>query len=143
MSEQNAMSRRQFVAGASGLVLAGAAAGAEKTASNKASKLAINGGEKAVVVQPQPGTAGGLVETGHHVGSFRPMTHRRFPGTVAHLVAIAGEQYWPLVTGTAKDDDGAHLRRGAHRCGGANARSGPKGILQVSLEGDGGYKLNR
>lgn len=48
MSGKNAMSRRQFVAGASGLVLAGAAAGAEKTASDEASRLAVNGGEKAV-----------------------------------------------------------------------------------------------
>jgi dTDP-4-amino-4,6-dideoxygalactose transaminase len=49
MSGKNSMSRRQFVAGASGLVLAGAVGeAAEKTASNKGSKLAIHGGEKAV-----------------------------------------------------------------------------------------------
>ena len=48
MSGKNSMSRRRFVAGASSLVLAGTAAGAEKTASDEAPKLAIHGGEKAV-----------------------------------------------------------------------------------------------
>ena len=49
MRGTNSMSRRQFVAGASGLVLAGAVGeAAEKTASNSGSKLAIHGGEKAV-----------------------------------------------------------------------------------------------
>ncbi len=52
MSGKKSMSRRQFVAGASSLVLAGAAAGAEKTASKQADKLAINGGEKAVKSYP-------------------------------------------------------------------------------------------
>ena len=46
MSEKNSISRRHFVAGASGLVLAGAAKGASAKAT--ASKLAIDGGEKAV-----------------------------------------------------------------------------------------------
>jgi len=47
------MSRRQFVAGASGLVVAGAAAGAAgKTASDQSSKLAVHGGEKAVKSWP-------------------------------------------------------------------------------------------
>ncbi|NQU22334.1 MAG: DegT/DnrJ/EryC1/StrS family aminotransferase, partial [Candidatus Nealsonbacteria bacterium] len=60
MSGKNAMSRRQFVVGASSLSLAGATTGAaEKTASNKGSKLAIDGGEKAVkrlpVSQPRWG----------------------------------------------------------------------------------------
>ena len=50
MSGTNSMSRRRFVAGASSLVLAGAAAGAEKTAPDQASKLAINGGEKAIAM---------------------------------------------------------------------------------------------
>jgi hypothetical protein len=51
MSEKNSMSRRTFVSGTSSLVLAGAMgeAGA-KGASNQASKLAIDGGEKAVKV---------------------------------------------------------------------------------------------
>lgn len=49
MNEKNSLSRREFVAGASGLVLASAAAGAgEKPASSPASKLAIDGGEKTV-----------------------------------------------------------------------------------------------
>jgi len=48
MSDTNSMSRRRFVAGASSVVLAGTAVGAEKTASDQASKLAIDGGEKAV-----------------------------------------------------------------------------------------------
>ena len=49
MNKKNAMSRRQFVAGASGLVLAGAAAKADqKTATDKGTQLAIDGGEKAV-----------------------------------------------------------------------------------------------
>lgn len=49
MSEKNAMSRRQFVAGASGLVLAGAMAKAgEQPASKPASDLAVHGGPKAV-----------------------------------------------------------------------------------------------
>ena len=51
MSQKNAMSRRQFVAGASSLVLAGAAANSEaKTPTGEASKLAVDGGEKAVKV---------------------------------------------------------------------------------------------
>jgi len=49
MSEKNSMSRRRFVAGASGLVLAGAVGNAaEKTAFKSGSKLATDGGEKAV-----------------------------------------------------------------------------------------------
>ena len=44
MSEKNSLSRREFVAGASGLVLASAAAsGGEKAASDPASALAVNG----------------------------------------------------------------------------------------------------
>ena len=53
MSGTNPMSRRRFVAGASGLVLAGAVGEAgEKTVSNKGSKLALHGGEKAVKSYP-------------------------------------------------------------------------------------------
>lgn len=49
MSGTNSISRRQFVAGASGLVLAGAAVGAaEKTAPGQESALALDGGAKAV-----------------------------------------------------------------------------------------------
>jgi dTDP-4-amino-4,6-dideoxygalactose transaminase len=52
MSEKNSLSRRQFVAGASGMVLAGAAMGAaERTVSGQESQLAIDGGEKAVKVK--------------------------------------------------------------------------------------------
>lgn len=55
MSGTNSMSRRRFVAGASSLVLAGTASGAaEKTASNQASQLAVNGGPRAVKVSPVP-----------------------------------------------------------------------------------------
>ncbi len=54
MSEKQGLSRRRFVAGASGLVLAGTAArGAESSASEKASPLAIDGGEKAVRQSPE------------------------------------------------------------------------------------------
>jgi len=53
MSGTNSMSRRQFVAGASGLLLAGAVEGAgEKTASGDGSQLALHGGEKAVKSSP-------------------------------------------------------------------------------------------
>ncbi len=53
MSGKNPLSRRQFVAGASGLVFAGTVKGADKkTASKKGSKLAIDGGEKAVKSYP-------------------------------------------------------------------------------------------
>jgi dTDP-4-amino-4,6-dideoxygalactose transaminase len=63
MSGNNFMSRRQFVAGASGLVLAGAAAGAgEKTVSKKGSQLAIHGGEKAVKVTSTAGPRWGETE---------------------------------------------------------------------------------
>ncbi len=49
MTELNSVSRRQFVAGASSLLLAGTVQGAaEKTASKEGSALAIDGGEKAV-----------------------------------------------------------------------------------------------
>jgi dTDP-4-amino-4,6-dideoxygalactose transaminase len=49
MSGKKSMSRRQFVTGASSLLVAGAVAGAsEKSAPAKGSKLALHGGEKAV-----------------------------------------------------------------------------------------------
>ncbi len=49
MSEKNSMSRRRFVAGASGLVLAGTVKGGGQSASAaETSKLAIDGGPKAV-----------------------------------------------------------------------------------------------
>jgi len=63
MNGTNSMSRRQFVAGASGLVLAGAAAGAaEKAASGRGSELAIDGGEKAVKTSPASQPRWGEVE---------------------------------------------------------------------------------
>ncbi|MCR4413705.1 MAG: DegT/DnrJ/EryC1/StrS family aminotransferase [Thermoguttaceae bacterium] len=53
MSEHYPMSRRQFVAGASGALLAGAgAAAAEKKAGGQTSGLAIEGGPKAVTKTP-------------------------------------------------------------------------------------------
>ena len=52
MSEEKSMSRRQFVAGASTLVVAGAAVAADaKAIPNEGSKLAVHGGEKAVKVK--------------------------------------------------------------------------------------------
>jgi len=49
MRGKKSMSRRQFVAGASSVLLAGGAVGAsEKTASSPGSQLALHGGEKAV-----------------------------------------------------------------------------------------------
>jgi perosamine synthetase len=49
MSGTNSVSRRRFVAGASGMLLAGAAAGSgESTVSGQASQLAMHGGQKAV-----------------------------------------------------------------------------------------------
>ena len=63
MSEKEPMSRRQFVAGASGLVLAGAAVRADdKTKTGKASELAIEGGEKAVKESPASTPRWGEVE---------------------------------------------------------------------------------
>jgi perosamine synthetase len=56
MSGTNDMSRRQFAAGASGLVLAARVGkAAERTASNQGSTLAIDGGEKAVKAKPAAG----------------------------------------------------------------------------------------
>ncbi|MFV1966490.1 MAG: DegT/DnrJ/EryC1/StrS family aminotransferase [Pirellulaceae bacterium] len=53
MGEKNAMSRRRFVAGASGLVLASSVRGATATSvSERDSKLAVHGGEKAVKKAP-------------------------------------------------------------------------------------------
>lgn len=54
MSGQDSMSRRQFVAGASGLVLTGAVAAAAepKPAAPTGSSLAVDGGPKAVTVSP-------------------------------------------------------------------------------------------
>lgn len=49
MNEENSVSRRQFVVGASGLLLAGAVHQAVgETVASQASKLAVDGGEKAV-----------------------------------------------------------------------------------------------
>ena len=63
MSEKNSLSRREFVAGASGLVLASAAvSGREKAASVPASALAVNGGEKAVKASAGSGARWGDVE---------------------------------------------------------------------------------
>jgi dTDP-4-amino-4,6-dideoxygalactose transaminase len=57
------MSRRRFVAGASGLVLAGAVGEAgEKTASSQGSQLAVHGGEKAVKKSAAPGPRWGETE---------------------------------------------------------------------------------
>jgi len=63
MNEPNCISRRQFVAGASGLLLAGAAEGAaEKAASGSGSQLALKGGEKAVKVAAGSGRRWGEPE---------------------------------------------------------------------------------
>ena len=63
MSGTNTISRRRFVAGASSMLLAGAAAGAgEKTVSGGASRLAIHGGEKAVTKSPVAGPRWGETE---------------------------------------------------------------------------------
>jgi hypothetical protein len=35
---------------------------------------------------------------------------RRAPGTIAHLVAIGGDDQWPAMAGAAQQDDGAHGR---------------------------------
>ena len=48
MSGSDSMSRRQFVAGASGALLAGTVAKAAESAANQGSQLAVQGGEKAV-----------------------------------------------------------------------------------------------
>lgn len=63
MSKKNSMSRRQFVAGASGLVLAGAATGTSaRAARGQGSKLAIDGGEKTVKTKPVAGPRWGDTE---------------------------------------------------------------------------------
>ena len=63
MSGSNSMSRREFVAGASGLVLAGTAAGAgEQAVSKKGSPLAIHGGERTVKVKSRAGRRWGEPE---------------------------------------------------------------------------------
>lgn len=63
MNRKPSLSRRQFVAGASGAVLAGAtAATGAKAAPAKKSPLAIDGGEKAVTVRPSPNPRWGDLE---------------------------------------------------------------------------------
>ena len=63
MSRTNPMSRREFVAGASGLVLAGAVSGAsDAAAASPGSELAVNGGEKAVKVSAASGPRWGEPE---------------------------------------------------------------------------------
>ncbi len=63
MTELNSVSRRQFVAGASGLLLAGTVQGAaEKAASQGASALAIDGGAKAVKTAAGSGRRWGELE---------------------------------------------------------------------------------
>lgn len=63
MGKGNSMSRRRFVAGASSLALAGAVGkAAEQTASSQGSKLAIDGGEKAVGAKCSPQPRWGEVE---------------------------------------------------------------------------------
>ncbi|MBM4089943.1 MAG: glutamine--scyllo-inositol aminotransferase [Planctomycetes bacterium] len=53
MSGKNSISRRQFVVGASGLIVAGSVSGAEQpTAAEGTAQLAENGGERAVKEQP-------------------------------------------------------------------------------------------
>ena len=64
MSDPNSVSRRQFVAGASSLLLAGAAQGAgEKTVANPGSPLALHGGDKAVTGGGRFGTPLGRTGT--------------------------------------------------------------------------------
>jgi len=66
MTELNSVSRRQFVAGASGLLLAGTVQGAaEKAASKEGSLLAVDGGEKAVKTVAGSGRRWGDVERQH------------------------------------------------------------------------------
>ncbi|MBN2474027.1 MAG: DegT/DnrJ/EryC1/StrS family aminotransferase [Pirellulales bacterium] len=63
MNQEDSVSRRQFVAGASSLLLAGAAArAAEKTGSSQGSQLAVHGGEKAVKRVPASQRRWGEVE---------------------------------------------------------------------------------
>ncbi len=63
MSDAHLLSRRQFVAGASGLALAGTMAGAaESSASGSGSQLAMQGGEKAVKTAPGSGPRWGEPE---------------------------------------------------------------------------------
>jgi dTDP-4-amino-4,6-dideoxygalactose transaminase len=63
MSEMTSVSRRQFVAGASSLLLAGTVQGAaEKAASKEGSPLAIDGGEKAVKTAAGSGRRWGETE---------------------------------------------------------------------------------
>jgi dTDP-4-amino-4,6-dideoxygalactose transaminase len=63
MSETNSMSRRRFVAGASGLVLAGAVGQTgQASAAEAGSQLAIDGGEKAVKASPVAGSRWGEPE---------------------------------------------------------------------------------
>jgi len=63
MSDGDAVSRRQFVAGASSLLLAGAAQGAaDKPAAQPGSPLAVHGGDKAVQAAAGSGRRWGEVE---------------------------------------------------------------------------------
>ncbi|MDD4267478.1 MAG: DegT/DnrJ/EryC1/StrS family aminotransferase [Pirellulales bacterium] len=62
MSKKNSLSRREFVAGASSLVLAGAAARGGEQAASPATALAIQGGEKAVKASAVSGPRWGDVE---------------------------------------------------------------------------------
>ena len=72
MNPINSMSRRQFVAGASGLALAGAATtSGRSTAFRQAATLAVDGGEKAVRTQPVPRPRWGETERKQLEGMLR------------------------------------------------------------------------
>jgi perosamine synthetase len=63
MSDDSSMSRRQFVAGASGLALAAVACGADEVAeSGRASQLALLGGDRAVTTTAGSGARWGETE---------------------------------------------------------------------------------
>ncbi|MNC95487.1 hypothetical protein D3C83_126280 [compost metagenome] len=61
-----------------------------------------------MIVDAEPAAAGDEILAGDHVGPVEPMTARRGPGAVGHLVTIGGEQQRPGVARAAQHDEGAH-----------------------------------
>src|ERR1700730_9966985 len=66
------------------------------------------GGGDAPIVDPEPRPAGEPVEPRHDLRPVRPMTTRRLPWPIDHLVAIGADQHRPAVARPAQDHQSAH-----------------------------------
>jgi len=96
MSESNSISRRQFVAGASGALLAGAVVPAGESAAGKSSQLAIQGGDKAVKTSAVTGHRWGEPERQQLAAMLEQNTLFYWGGPQTRLLIERFKQICPL-----------------------------------------------